>query len=303
MPELGEENPIDAFLLSRLKEKGLGFSGPADPVTLLRRLSMDLTGLPPKLTELDDFRFAWESDPEVAYRKALERLLSSPRYGERWGQHWLDVVRYADTHGFEVNTPRPNAWPYRDYVIKAFNDDLPYDQFILEQLTGDSLGKDAATGFLVTAAALMPGQIGKDDESIKRARQDELNEIVINSASAFMGLTVHCARCHDHKFDAISQKDYFRLQAIFGGVHYGERPDQGAVKERQERMSELDNRIDRMEKALIDRGVRLPVNARLNTEFFSATEAQFVRGANHGRSGFQFVQAEYKLRESSMNRR
>jgi len=277
VPEVGEENPIDAFLLKRLKQEGLEFAGPEEPATLLRRVSLDLTGLPPSPLELKEFTDSWKRDEPGAYHDLVDRLLSSPRYGERWGQHWLDAVRYADTHGFEVNTPRSNAWPYRDWVIESFNKDLAYDRFIFEQLAGDAVGQDAATGFLVTAAALLPGQVGKDDESIKRARQDELNEIVINSASSFMGLTVHCARCHDHKFDAISQKDYFRLQAIFGGVHYGERPNRRMVDEREKRVRELEEKIIQSETALRRSGIRLPVNARFNLEEFPSIKARYVR--------------------------
>jgi len=277
IPRNSEEHPIDAFLLDQLQKKGLQFSESAEPGTLLRRLTMDLTGLPPTPPEVNHFEKASKDDSGTAFTKAMERLLDSPQYGERWGQHWLDTIRYADTHGFEVNTPRPNAWPYRDYIIQAFNADLPYDRFIFEQLAGDTVDKDAATGFLVTAAALLQGQIGQDDESIKRARQDELNEIVINTASSFLGLTIHCARCHDHKFDAISQKDYFRLQALFGGVHYGERPNREATKLQEQTLEKLDGRIARTEELLGNMGLRLPVNTRLNVEDFPAVEARYVR--------------------------
>ena len=133
------------------------------------------------------------------------------------------MVRYADTHGFEVNTERPNAWPYRDYVIEAFNSDTPYDRFIREQIVGDALGKDAATGFLVTASVLLPGQIGKDEPSMRLARQDSLDEIVVNIGQTFLGLSVGCARCHDHKFDPISQRDYYAMQAFVAGVEYDDR--------------------------------------------------------------------------------
>ena len=277
IPRNDEAHPIDAFLLGRLISKGLHFSEPEEPETLLRRISLDLTGLPPTPQEILNFKTAWSENPDAAYPMTVERLLSSPRYGERWGQHWLDTVRYADTHGFEVNTPRPNAWPYRDYVINSLNEDLPYDRFIFEQIAGDTVNKDAATGFLVTAAALLQGQIGKDGDSIKRARQDELNEIVINAASSFLGITVHCAKCHDHKFDAISQKDYFRLQAIFGGVHYGERPDHEAARLRDGLVQDLNTQIALAEDSLKARGVRLPVNARCNVEDFLETEARYVR--------------------------
>ncbi len=120
----------------------------------------------------------------------MDELLRSPRYGERWAQHWLDVVRYADTHGFEVNTERPNAWPYRDYVISAFNRDTPYNDFVREQIVGDKLGQDAATGFLITSSVLLPGQIGKDEPSIRLARQDSLDEIVANIGQTFLGLGI-----------------------------------------------------------------------------------------------------------------
>src|SRR5262249_13565093 len=136
----------------------------------------------------------------------------------------LDVIRYADTHGYEVNTPRDNAWPYRDYVIKSLNDDKPFDRFVLEQVAGDQLGVDAATGFLVAAPAVLPGQVGKDEASIRQARADELHEVIVSVGSGILGLTVGCARCHNHKFDPISQRDYYQLQAMFAGLQYGDHP-------------------------------------------------------------------------------
>ena len=207
---------IDDFVVVRLQEQGLIQSPPADRIELIRRLYLDVLGLPPSPEDIEHFTKNNEPD---AWSRLVDSTLASPHYGERWAQHWLDVVRYADTHGFEVNTPRPNAWPYRDWVINALNADMPYNEFVTAQLAG----KDEATGFLVTAAALLPGQIGKDEPSIKQARQDELNEIVVNTGSAFLGLTVACARCHDHKFDAITQADYYAMQAVFAGVRYGER--------------------------------------------------------------------------------
>ena len=165
---------IDGFIDTKLAENRLRRSPPADAATWLRRATFDLTGLPPTPEEVA----AFVRQPDRA--AAVDRLLASPRYGERWGQHWLDVVRYADTHGFEVNTERPNAWPYRDYVIRAFNQDTPYDRFIKEQIVGDALGQDTATGFLVTASVLLTGQIGRDEASKRLARQDALDEIVNN---------------------------------------------------------------------------------------------------------------------------
>ena len=213
-------HPIDYFLQRRLESVDLTLSAPAEPRTLLRRLCFDLHGLPPGPEQIQSFATV---DSDAEFSRFVEQLLASPRYGERWAQHWLDVVRYADTHGFEVNTPREKAWPYRDYVIRAFNSDLPYDQFLRQQLVGDALEADAATGFLVASAVLLPGQIGKDDASKRLARQDSLDEIVIGTSSAMLGLSIGCARCHDHKFDPISQRDYYAMQAFFAGVEYGER--------------------------------------------------------------------------------
>ena len=208
---------IDAFIDAKLAEHGLTRSPAAEPIAWLRRVTFDLTGLPPTPEEVEAFL----KKPDHA--STVDRLLASPRYGERWAQHWLDVVRYADTHGFEVNTERPHAWPYRDYVIRAFNADTPYDRFIKEQIVGDSMGVDEATGFLVTASVLLPGQIGKDAPSIRLARQDSLDEMVTNIGQTFLGLSVGCARCHDHKFDPISAKDYYAMQALVAGVEYADR--------------------------------------------------------------------------------
>lgn len=216
---------IDAFVLAGLHQAGLQPAAPAAPVDWLRRVTLNLTGLPPTPEQAADFLHDLQQqvDPQAAYAAVVQRLLDSPRYGERWAQHWLDVVRYADTHGFEVNTERPNAWPYRDYVIDAFNRDTPYDQFVREQIVGDALGQDAATGFLVTASVLLPAQIGADEPSKRLARQDAIDEIVVNIGQTFLGLSVGCARCHDHKFDPISHADYFGMQALVAGVEYGER--------------------------------------------------------------------------------
>ena len=282
-PQRGQDGPapatIDAFIESKLKENGLTMSPEADPVSWLRRVTFDLTGLPPTPEEMDAFLKSKNHDAVV------ERLLASPRYGERWAQHWLDVVRYADTHGFEVNTERPNAWPYRDYVIKAFNNDTPYDRFIKEQLVGDALGQDAATGFLVTASVLLPGQIGKDDPSKRLARQDSIDEIVVNIGQTFLGLSVGCARCHDHKFDPITAKDYYAMQAFVAGVEYGDRdlrtPEAEAAREEakrlQPRLAEIDQELARF-VPLVKSGAERPmINARENADRFAPTNAKRVR--------------------------
>jgi hypothetical protein len=276
------ERKIDDFIREKLNENGLVMAPEVDRLSWLRRVSFDLTGLPPAPEDVT--AFLNDSNPN-AHERVVDRLLSSPRYGERWAQHWLDVVRYADTHGFEVNTPRENAWPYRDYVIKAFNKDLPFDQFIREQLAGDQLGKDAATGFLVTAARLLPGQIGKDAASKRLARQDELGEIVINTSEAFLGLSVGCARCHNHKFDAISAKDYYTMQAFFAGVSYGERPIQSdhsedvlqEVKDLKSRLREINRAMTSFFPLAGSGEKRAPVNALLNIDRFTPVKARKVR--------------------------
>jgi len=275
-------NNVDRFILSQLETAGLEPSGEAGRSTWIRRVTFDLTGLPPTPERVESF--LQNTSPD-AYETVVDELLASPRYGERWAQHWLDVVRYADTNGFEVNTPRPHAWPYRDYVIAAFNHDTPYDQFIREQLAGDTMGKDAATGFLVTSAVLLPGQIGKDEASKRLARQDELGEIIINTGEAFLGLSIGCARCHDHKFDPITSHDYYSMEAFFSGVRYGDRQihsDQAdAAREEAnnltDRVAEIDNALANL-APLAKTGVqRSPVNARLNIERFAPVKAKRVR--------------------------
>jgi hypothetical protein len=273
---------IDAFIEAKLVENGLAMSPEADRVIWLRRVSFDLIGLPPTLDQVTGFLNDERSD---AFERVVDDLLNSERYGERWAQQWLDVVRYADTHGFEVNTERPNAWPYRDYVIRAFNNDTPYDRFIKEQIVGDAMGEDAATGFLVTASVLLPGQIGKDEPSKRLARQDALDEMVNNIGQTFLGLSVGCARCHDHKFDPISAKDYYSMQAIVAGVEYQDRELQTheAIANRQ-RMKQIKTQVAALDKQLsrlvplAKSGSQRPmVIARENVDRFLPQTAKRVR--------------------------
>ncbi len=215
-------NPVDAFLLARLQAKGLHLSAEADRRTLARRLFIDLVGLPPAPEDVE--AFVRDPDP-LAYEKLVDRLLASPHYGERWARHWLDVVRYGESDGFERNTPRPNSWHYRDWVLRALNADLPYDEFCRLQLAGDVLAPgnaDAvrATGFLV--AGVHNTVVGGSAEMQELARQDELEDLVGAVGQTFLGLTVNCGRCHDHKFDPVSQKDFYRLAAALAGVQHGE---------------------------------------------------------------------------------
>ncbi len=285
-----QRQSIDDFIDAKLTEQGLTRSPPADPVSWLRRVTFDLTGLPPTPEEVAEFDRSYQSHgPYKTYASVVDRLLSSPRYGERWAQHWLDVVRYADTHGFEVNTERPHAWPYRDYVIRAFNDDLPYDEFIRQQIAGDSMGVDEATGFLVTASVLLPGQIGKDAPSIRLARQDALDEMVTNIGQTFLGLSVGCARCHDHKFDPISAKDYYAMQAFVAGVEYSDRelrtPEATAKKKEAAAASERDawiiERLTQLSpQAMPGRkdGVQRPtVRAKMNIDQLAPVRTKRVR--------------------------
>ncbi len=219
-------NPIDTFILNKLETRHLHHSAAADRRTLLRRLSFDLLGLPPTPQEIAEF----EHDPSPnAYEKRVNRYLQSPHYGVHWARHWLDVVRFGESNGFEFDELRPNAWPYRDWVVQALNRDTPYDEFVRWQLAGDVLRPNdaeaiAATGFLVAGAYDTVGQTQQSAAMKRVVRQDELEDIVGTVGQTFLGLTVHCARCHDHKFDPIRQVEYYRLTAALGGVRQGERP-------------------------------------------------------------------------------
>jgi hypothetical protein len=207
-------NPIDAFVLAKLEDKGLTPAAPADRVALCRRVYFDLTGLPATPEQID--AFVNDQDPS-AYEKLLDRLLDSPPYGEKWGRHWLDLVRYAETHGYERDLPKPFAWRYRDYVIDSFNQDKPYDQFIREQIAGDEL--DTVTPETMTATGYYRLGIW-DDEPADRllAKYDVLDGIVSTTGQVFLGTTIGCARCHDHKKDPVPQRDYYRMLAFFRDV-------------------------------------------------------------------------------------
>ena len=204
-------NPIDAFLFAAMKAKGVQPSPRADRRTLIRRAYLDVTGLPPAPEEVA--AFINDKAPD-ANEKLVDRLLASPHYGERWARHWLDLVRYADSGGFEFDVDRPEGWRYRDYVVNAFNDDKPYDQFIKEQLAGDEYATESpntedamiATGYL---------RLGPEIGGGERGRQDALDDVITTTSLTLMGMTVGCARCHDHKFDPIRQQDFYRIQAVF----------------------------------------------------------------------------------------
>ena len=234
-------NPIDGFIRAKLAGHGLAPSAAADRRTLIRRATLDLTGLPPTPGEVDAFL----ADPSPdAYEKVVDRLLASPAYGERWGRHWLDVAHYADTHGFERDQRRPNAWRYRDWVIDALNRDVPYDQFVRLQIAGDVIAPDdpaavVATGFLAAGPFDFVGQVETQAQTLRRqARADDLDDMVTQVVTSTVGLTVNCARCHDHKFDPISQAEYYRLWAVFAGVTRGDRPINAKVEAERKRLGE-----------------------------------------------------------------
>jgi mono/diheme cytochrome c family protein len=241
--------PLDAFVLAKLEAKRLSPSPPADRRTLLRRVTFDLLGLPPTPAEME--AFLADRSPD-AYEKVVDRLLASPHYGERWARHWMDVVHFAETHGHDQDVPRDNAWPYRDYLIRSFNEDKPYGRFVEEQLAGDVLWPDdpqaiVATGFIAAGPW--------DESSLRDIREDSIDrkigqyldrdDMVTTTMSSFASATVHCARCHNHKFDPISQKDYYRLQAVFAGV------------DRAERDYDADPQVARTRRALLRRKAEL----------------------------------------------
>lgn len=212
------ENPVDAFLLARMLPQGLRPSPPAGRRALIRRLYLDLLGLPPAPEDVE----AFVADPAPdAWPKLVEQVLASPHYGERWGRHWLDLVRYSDSGGFEYDRDRPHAWRYRDYVVRSFNEDKPYPQFIREQIAGDEFAPDSPDALIATSFL----RFGPDHNmKNEQTRMDELDDIVSTTTLAFLGMTVGCARCHNHKFDPIPQKDYYRMVAVFFSTVPVDRP-------------------------------------------------------------------------------
>ena len=256
-------NPIDQYILAKLEAEGLTPSPEADAGTLNRRLHYDLTGLPPL-----------EVDPRDSLRSSLglaDKLLSSPHYGERWARHWLDVVRFGESNGFEHDELRRNAWPYRDWVIQAINKDMPYDEFARLQIAGDLLKTDdpaavRATGFLVAGGFDTVGQVQQSAVMKAAVRQDELEDIVGTIGQTFLGLTVQCARCHDHKFDPVRIEEYYRLTAAVAGVRHGEReitsPQVRLAYEKQQ--AEFRHQLDTLRASLAE--LEKPIRAKILSE-------------------------------------
>lgn len=268
-------NPIDAFILAELSKKNPTLSPPADKAALLRRVTFDLTGLPPTPDELNAFLADKSAN---AYEKVVDRLLASPRYGERWAQHWLDVVRFAETNGFELDADRPQAWRYRDYVVNALNADKPYDRFLQEQIAGDELAPtdfeaQVATGFLRAGPQhVVAGNLDKAE-----LRQEYLTETMLGLGSGVLGLTVGCARCHDHKFDPILQSDFYKLQAFFAATDntdFGNAPEvekeayKAALKPHEEKLKAIKDQLKEIEK---------PYREKLSAEKRSKLEPKYLQ--------------------------
>ena len=296
MPEDWTASPIDRFVYAKLLEQGLEPAPLADRRSLIRRVTYDLTGLPPLPGAVE----AFVNDPRRdAYERLVDRLLASPRYGERWGRHWLDIVRFGESHGYEQNHLRDDAWPFRDYVIRSLNQGKPFDRLVREHLAADQIAAgdpdvEVATGFLVAGPHDTVG-IGNIEGELQK-RNDDLDDMLATTAATFLGLTVHCARCHDHKFDPISQEDYYRLQAVFAGVQHRSRelgsPEEKAERQARQRAIEEDiarieaaiaaleqsvtPRVERQRDAILAK-LRPPVEPRGTEEAFPPVEARFVR--------------------------
>jgi hypothetical protein len=246
-PELPEakdvawlRKPIDCFIRAAQEEVGFRPSPEAGKAALIRRVTFDLTGLPPSSIEVEAFLL--DNRPD-AYERLVDRLLESPHYGERWAQHWLDLAHYADSNGFELDAERPDAWRYRDWVVKALNDDMPYDRFVTLQIAGDEVAPGDASALIATGFGRCgPREVvaGNIDPEVRR--QSELTEVTGTVGSVFLGLTMACARCHDHKFDALPTTDYYRLQAFFAGAQMVDKPT--ASKEEQEAFDKAKKDID-----------------------------------------------------------
>ncbi len=340
-------NPIDAFVAARLAEQGLTPNPPADRRELIRRATYDLTGLPPTPQQVDAFR----RDPHPrAYERLIDRLLQSPRYGERWGRHWLDVVRFGESNGFERNVVINTLWPFRDYVIRSINEDKPFDRFIREHLAGDvpphadadgrvnddsrlddhapidehgkhersdSVAPDVAVGTAFLVAGPYDDVGNQDPAQAAQIRANTIDEMIGAASQAFLGLTVGCARCHDHKFDPITQQDYYGLYATFAGVRHGavplETPDHKAA--RQARLQPLNRRKSEAEKARNElerrvlaranerieefesRWTRPPVDRTGTEETFPPVTAKFVRLISEARDTTPTVAAGFRIDE------
>lgn len=319
--------PIDAFVRARLKANHLEASPPATPRQLIRRATYDLTGLPPTPEEVNAFvdACAQETDEgervgDRAYDALLDRLLASPRYGEQWGRHWLDVARYGESNGFERNVLFDNIWPYRDYVIQSFNEDKPFSRFTMEQLAGDALAPgDPSVEVGLTFLVCGPYDDVGNQDPVKAAqtRADNIDEMIRTTSEAFLGLTVGCARCHDHKFDPIATADYYRMYATFAGVFPADR-EVATEAQREARSAALQAPTAErdaasaergaLEKAIVARGeakaaeyeaqwTRPAVSRNGTEERFPPVEAKFLRLTVEGRDDDPRAVSGYRIDE------
>jgi mono/diheme cytochrome c family protein len=297
---------IDGFVTAQLAEKKLTLNPPADPRALIRRMTYDVSGLPPTVEEVEAFAKAHQANSRQAIEALVDRLLASPRYGERWGRHWLDVIRFGESNGFERNFVIDDLWPFRDYVIKSINDDKPFNQFIAEHLAGDVIGKDSPQ-MEVGSAFLVAGpydDVGNQDVvAQKNIRAATLDDLITATSGAFLGLTVNCARCHNHKFDPIPTEDYYRLRAAFEGITHGRRVV--ATKEQREaftaatrplsvELSQLEAERDKLDDAIEARAkaafatikpTRPKIDQHGTNETFSPVEARYLKFVIHSLTG------------------
>ena len=270
-------NQVDQFVQAKLELNGLTLSPPADRYTLIRRAFIVMLGLQPTPEEIK--AFTNNKSPE-AYAQLVESILANPHYGERWAQHWLDCVRYAESTGYEINKAIPNIYPYRDYVIRAFNADLPYDQFLREQIAGDLFGTDAATGLLMVGPH--DTNPSPDPRLTAMQFQDGHDEIIKTISAVTMGLTLGCARCHDHKFDPLTQEDYYKIQAVFAGVSYGSRGEQGVEfdqmnQEADRLLPEIEELRATAERLRTKHNLSAPLDVREYDETFTPVRTQRIK--------------------------
>lgn len=291
---------IDGFIETKLLEQGLRLSVPADARTLIRRLNYDLLGMPPTQEEVNQFTSAFLIDAEQSTADLVERLLGSQHYGERWGRHWLDVVRFGESLGFERNVINDDIWPFRDYVIRSLNDDKPFNQFIVEHLAGDIIGKgnpDVEIGSAFLVAGPYDDVGNSDPAAAANIRAATLDDPITATSGAFLGLTINCARCHHHKFDPIPTEDYYRIRSAFEGVSHGKRPlataEQqqaftDAIKPLNQEKSELDKRrraievgLEARAKQSLEAPTRPKIDVVLTEETFSAVQALYLKFVMH----------------------
>ncbi len=296
IPEAWSRHPIDRYIFAQLAAKGLKPNPLAAARDIIRRLYYDVTGLPPTPAELKTWTAAYNADPTAAVAALVDQLLASPHYGEQWGRHWLDVVRFGESHGFERNLINDLAWPFRDYVINSINADKPFNQFIIEHLAGDVVGKndptvEIGTAFLVTGPY---DDVGNADPVAKaNIRANTVDDMVTATGNAFLGLTINCARCHHHKFDPMPTEDYYRVKAAFDGVTHGSRTlatleqqqqHAAAIKPLQASMAKLQSQKEALEQRIVQRAIkeaatltREPPSAQLTEETFPSVTARHVR--------------------------